>query len=228
MDTSFLANQLAYDDCRLILVRLAPMTPVEIVTLIKDAVVALAAAVTGTVAVIGLSNWNRELRGKAAFEVARALARATYKLRDELRSCRAPFLSAGEFPEGYGGHLGQTSYREEADALAHVYGNRWKHVYEALESFDTNTLEAEAMWGATIREKTDSLRQCVRELRVAIDAVIENTAQRGENFKADRKFEKEMRSKVSTSSGAENPLTQRIESAIAGVESVIRPHLKRA
>lgn len=204
------------------------MTPVEVVTLIKDAVVALAAAVTGTVAVIGLSNWNRELRGKATFEVARALAKATYKLRDEIRNCRTPFLSASEFPEGYGGHLGQTSHREEADALAHVYGNRWKYVHEALESFDASTLEAESMWGATIREKTDALRQCVRELRIAIDAVIENTAARGENVKTDREFEKKMRSKVSTASGAENPLTQRIESAIAGVESVIRPHLKRA
>lgn len=204
------------------------MTLVEIVTVTKDAIVALAAAVTGSVAVIGLSNWNRELRGKAAFEVARSLARATYKLRDELRNCRAPFLSAGEFPEGYRGPLGQTSPQEEAAALAHVYGNRWKHVYEALESFDTNTLEAEAMWGANIRQKTDALRQCVRELRVAIDAIVEDTAQRGENFKADRDFAKEMRSKVSTSSGAENPLTQRIESAIEGIEGVIRPHLKRA
>jgi hypothetical protein len=204
------------------------MTPVEIVTFIKDSVVAIAAAVTATVAVVGLSNWNRELRGKAAFEVARALARATYKLRDEIRYCRSPFLAASEFPEGYAGHLGQTSNREEANALAYVYGNRWKSVYEALESFDTSTLEAEAMWGAVIREKTDALRQCVRELRVAIDAVIENTVVQDENFKTDREFERGMRGKVSTASGADNPLTQKIESAITEVESIIRPHLKRA
>lgn len=126
---------------------------IEILTLSKDAVVALAAAVTGTVAVVGLSNWNRELRGKASFEVARSLARATYKLRDELRHSRSPLLSASEFPEGYVGHLGQNSSRERADALAYVYGNRWKHVYEALESFDTNTLEAEAMWGEKYARK---------------------------------------------------------------------------
>lgn len=200
---------------------------IEILTLSKDAVIALAAAVTGTVAVVGLSNWNRELRGKASFEVARSLARATYKLRDELRHSRSPLLSASEFPEGYVGHLGQNSSRERADALAYVYGNRWKHVYEALESFDTNTLEAEAMWGEKIREKTDVLRQCVNELRGAIEAVIDDTAQDGQSFKSDQEFGKDMRSKVSTSS-AENSLSQRIESAIAGIESVIRPHLKRA
>lgn len=199
----------------------------EIATLIKDATVAGAAAVTATVAVIGLTNWNRELRGKATFDVARALAKSTYKLRDEVRNCRSPFLAASEFPEEYGGHLGQTSHREEAAAFAHVYNSRWKFVWEALQEFDTNTLEAEAIWGSEIRTKTDALRQCVSELRVAIDAIVENTATRGENFKADREFEREMRSKVSTSFGAENALTRKIEDAIQGIEAVVGPHLKR-
>ena len=64
----------------------ASMTTPEIVVLVKDCVVALAALVTGTVATIGLSKWRRE----ATFEVARALARATCKVRDEVRNCRAP------------------------------------------------------------------------------------------------------------------------------------------
>lgn len=204
------------------------MTAIEIVTMVKDALVAVAAATTAIVAVMGLSSWNRELRGKAAFDVARSLARATYKLRDELRDCRSPFISGGEYPEGYGGHMGSTSSREEADALSYVYRNRWKHVAEALEPFDTHTLEAEAMWGANIRSKTDQFRQCLRELRAAIDAVVEDTAQGGENFKADRDFAKDMRSKVSTYSGKDNPLTQRIESSISEIEGELRPYLKRA
>ena len=204
------------------------MNPVELLPLLKDALVAIAAATTATVAVIGLSNWNRELRGKASFDAARSLARATYKLRDEVRNCRSPFLSANEFPEGYGGHLGQSSYEEEASAHSYLYRNRWKYVAQALEDFDTSTLEAEAMWGATIRSKTDAFRQCIRELRIAIDAVIEDIVQRGENFKTDSQFAKEMRSKVSTSSGSDNPLTQRIESSIREIENELRPYLKRA
>jgi len=203
------------------------MSVIEIASLVRDVVVALAAAVTATVAVVGLSTWSRELRGKATFEVARALARSTYKLRDEIKNCRTGFLAASEFPEGYGARLGQSSAREEANALAHVYGNRWKNVWEALQEFDTTTLEAEAIWGSEIRARTDALRQCVRELRAAIDAVIENTAARGENFTTNREFEKEMRSKVSTASGKENAFTIAIEAAIQGIESVVRPHLKR-
>ncbi len=200
----------------------------DLVAIVKDVAVAVAAAITATAAVIGLSSWNRELKGKATFKVARALARATYKLRDGIKACRAPFLAASEFPAGYGGHRDRdTAYREDADALAHVYGNRWKFVWEALQEFDTNTLEAEAVWGNVVRMKTDALRQCVVELRIGIDALIENTAARGEHFKTDRNFEKEMRSKASTASGAENALTRKIEEAVQGIEGVVRPHLKR-
>lgn len=200
------------------------MSITEIVALVRDAIVGAAAAVTATVAVIGLSNWNRELKGKATFDVARGLARSTYKLRDEIRNCRSPFLAASEFPEGSGSGR---SPKEEAQRLAHVYGNRWKFVWEALQEFDTNTLEAEAIWGSEVRAKTDALRQCVRELRVAIDAMIQDAASGGEDFRSDREFGKEIRSKVSTASGAANELTQRIDAAIQGIESVVRPHLKR-
>jgi len=204
------------------------MTPMEIAATVKDALVAIAAAITAIVAVIGLSNWNRELRGKAAFDVARSLARAMYKLRDEIRDCRSPFISGSEFPESTGSQLSQRSSREDANALSHVYRNRWKYVADALEAFDTCTLEAEAMWGANIRSKTDAFRQCLRELRVAIDAVIDDKAQSGENFKTDRDFAKDMRGKVSSSSGTDNPLTQRIDSSIEGIENELRPYLRRA
>src|SRR5260370_33027340 len=97
----------------------------ECVTIIKDVAVAIAAAVTATVAVKGLSSWNRELKGKANFDVARALAKATYKLRDDIKNCRSPFLSVREFPNDYGSHQGGDTDRPEAAAVAHVYSNSW-------------------------------------------------------------------------------------------------------
>jgi hypothetical protein len=201
------------------------MTPIEISTLIKDAVVAIAAAVTATVAVRGLSTWNRELRGKATFEVARSLAKAAYRLRDEINLCRTPFLAAAEFPEGYGS---KKTAAEVANGLAHVYGTRWNKVWDALQNFDTNTLEAEAIWGAEVRVRTDALRRCVTELRIAIDAMIEDAAVGGANFDSDKAFGLEMRSKVSTASSKDNTLTKNIESAIKGIEAVVQPHLRRA
>lgn len=78
------------------------MTWPEIIAAIKDVLVGLAAAITAGVAIVGITSWQRELRGKAEFRVARTLMRATYGLRDAVQDCRAPFISGAEFPSGYG------------------------------------------------------------------------------------------------------------------------------
>ncbi len=205
------------------------MTVPELITAIKDVLLGVAGATTATVAVIGLKNWRRELKGKAEFEVARNLIRATYKLRDELQNCRSPFISANEFPEGYEGELGKSSPLEAAQAWAYVYKARWLPVWSDIQEFDSHTLEAEALWGNAIRTRTDGLRQCVRELNIAIDAVISDKANGGEDFKADRELGKNMRSTVSASSYDENnALSKKIVSAIVAIEEHIRPHLRRS
>jgi len=205
------------------------MTTPEIITVMKDVLLGIAAATTATVAVIGLKSWSRELKGKAEFEVARNLIRATYKLRDELQNCRSPLIGAYEFPEGYQGTLGKSSPHEKAQAWAHVYKNRWAPVWSAIQEFDSHTLAAEALWGKEIRTRTDQLRQCVRELNAAIDAVISDEAGGGEDFKRDSKFAKKMRSTVSASRDDEqNELSKKTATAIGAIEEQIRPHLRRS
>src|SRR6266850_7233997 len=177
------------------------MTWPEIITVVKDVLLGLAAATTAIVAVLGLRKWRQELEGKAHFEAGRNLIRATYRLRDTIGACRSPFYSAYEFPEGYKGGLGaQHSADEETRAWIHIYKNRWAPVWTALQDFDSHTLEAEALWGSTIRTKTDALRTCVRELNLAMDAVIRDKASDGQDFKSNRDFGKEMRSIVAASS----------------------------
>ena len=199
-----------------------------VITSIKDILVGLAAVVTASVAVIGLTRWRTELRGKADFEAARALTRATYKVRDELAFFRSPFVRGSEFPPSYGATARRTS-QEEAEAWAYVYAARWKPVGVALQELDTQSLEAEALWGAAIRSKVDELRACVRELNVAAEAVIEDKAQGGQNFSTDPAFGKRMRATVSASSNDQtNELSQRISSAVQGVETLLRPHLARS
>jgi len=205
------------------------MTTPEIISAVKDVILGIAAATTATVAVIGLKSWSRELKGKAEFEVARNLIRATYKLRDELQNCRSPFVSALEFPEGYQGALGKTSAQEEAQAWSHVYKKRWEPVWSAIQEFDSHTLEAEALWGKEVRARTDQLRECVKELYVAIDALISDKANRGEHFQSDKEFGRKIRSTVSASrDDEENELSKKISGAIGAIEGQIRPHLRRS
>ncbi len=199
-----------------------------VITGIKDVVLAVAAGVTAFVAVSGIRRWRRELEGKAGFDAARLLAKATYRLRDELHSCRSPLITGDEFPPGYFDTRNPTS-EEKARGTAHVYKNRWEPVGKATAEFDAQVLEAEALWGSPIRSKTDALRSCVVELRVAIEALIENDASGGADFAADPEFGRSIRRTVSgTPSSKDNPLSDKILTSVAAIESELKKHLGRS
>ena len=204
------------------------MTTPEIIAMVKDILLGAAAVTTATVAVVGLKNWSRELRGKTEFEAARNLMKATYRVRDEIQYSRAPFVSAGEFPSDYPGPQNAKA-DQEAQSWSFVYKNRWEPVREALQEFEAHVLEAEALWGGEIRKKTDEIRQCAREVQVAMEAVVDDKAARGENFKTDKEFAKEMRSTAHASRGDDkNPMNIKIKEAIDAIEEIIRPHLRRS
>lgn len=202
------------------------MSGCEFFTVIKDISVAGAAGVTAYVAWHGLERWRAELAGKASFETARALIRATYKLRDEIHYCRSPFISASEFPEDYRGNLGRENPRQEGDAYVHVYSRRWEPVGEAIQQFDAATLEAEALWGREIKEKAEELRGLARRLQVSIDSFIRDKYSGGENFK-DRDFRARMNADVNESRMDSDTLSPAIDSAVEALEVVLRPHLSR-
>ncbi len=200
----------------------------QTVTAFKDVVLAAAGAVTAYVAVSGIKKWRNELEGKAGFESARSLARATYRLRDAVASFRAPLITSDEFPAEYFENSKRSS-QDEAQAYAYIYKNRWAPVKEAVVEFDTQALEAEALWGGEVRIQTDALRGCVSELRSAIDAILGDKLSGGEDFKADREFGRLMRGRAHASlSSNENPLSQKINSAVKEIENYLRGHLGRS
>ncbi|NRP10099.1 hypothetical protein XMD509_001208 [Marinobacterium sp. xm-d-509] len=198
----------------------------EWITIVKDIVVALAAGITAIVAYKGINKWQSELHGKAEFEVARDLMRATYKLRDELAYCRSPFVSSNEFPENYNSSE-SVSNKENADAWAHVYSKRWNPVGDAIRQFDMAVLEAEALWGADIKNKAMELRQCAHTLHIDIDAFIADKLHGGQDFE-NKDFAEKVRSSLNDIKlGDENPLTKRILAAISQIEIELKNHLKR-
>ena len=202
------------------------MISIEIISVTKDIILIFAAIATAHVAINGLQSWSRELKGKADFEVARNLIRSVYKIRDELRYCRSPWVTLGEFPENYDPN--NKSSDTEAKAYSFIYTNRWKPVATALQDFESQALEAEALWGADFKPKTDELRQCARKLQVALEADISNKANSGEDFKCDPEFGKTIKSDIWATHDDKNPLTLKIGNAISGIEKDVRPHFKRS
>jgi hypothetical protein len=200
----------------------------EVTTVIKDIALSGAAITTATVAILGLKSWSRELEGKAEFEVGRALILVTYKLRDQLKYARSPWISGHEFPVNYSANSKGTTPKKEADAYSYVYINRWKTVAEAIQSFETQALEGEALWGKPMRDKTNEMKQCARNLQVSIEAFIHNKAEAGESFRLDHEFGKSIQSDVWAGNDKENKLTIQITNAVVALEEEIRPHLKRS
>jgi len=197
----------------------------EIITATKDIIFIFAAIVTAHVAIKGLQSWSRELKGKADFVVAKDLIRSTYKLRDEISYCRSPWIPLSEFPENY--DPTSRTATGEAEAYSFIYTNRWKPVASVLQEFETQALEAEALWGPDFKPKTDELRQCVRNLQVSIEALIRNKANGGEDFRSDSSFRKTVESEVMEIKKKENPLTLKINDAIKSIENKIRPIIKK-
>ena len=201
----------------------------ETITLLKDIFISAAAIATAYAAVTGVQNWSKELKGKAEFKLARNLIRATYKLRDEVKICRTQYIGSHEFPEDYFKSKEKHTPKEEAEAWAYVYNSRWQPVWNALQEFDVQTLEAEALWGSGIRKKTDQFREYIRILNIAIDAIVTNKLSGGEDFKQDKSFAERMKTTASDIGGdTDNNLSKKIIAVVEKIEDQIRPHLKRS
>lgn len=198
----------------------------DVFSIIKDIFLSGAAAITAYVAYNGLEKWQTELRGKANFEVARELIKSIYVLRDKISYCRSPFVMAHEYPEGYNMLVKHTN-EEKGDASAYLYSNRWKPVGDAVQSFDGAVLEAEALWGASVKGKATILRQCARSLQVDMETFIDNEYRGGEIFKADQDLGKKVKEGIWEMKSEDNELTKRINAAIEELEKEIRPHLSR-
>ena len=203
-------------------------TCIALIAVLKDVVVAVAAATTAVVAVLGLTRWKRELTGKAEYEVARVLIRAVYKVREELANARATFVSAHEFPTDYPGP-DKTTVEQEAQAWGSVFQRRWEPLQVAMQELDSATLEAEALWGVDVRTKTDALRSCVQSLFVSMESFVADKADKGRYFASDKDFGTQVRSEVFGSrKDTENVLTKKITNAVTDIDNYVRPHLRRS
>lgn len=61
----------------------------------------------------------------------------------------------------------------------------------------------------------------------SIDAVIDDRASKGEDFRADPKFAAQMRSNAAGSGSEKDEFAQKLKKAMSSIETVVRPHLKR-
>jgi hypothetical protein len=137
-----------------------------IVSVAKDAVTGSAAIAATVIAALGLKTWKRQFHGNANYDVARRLLRATYRLRETIRSLRAPFISTGKIIAARKATGQEDASEDRSEAIA--YQVRWQKVSDARVQSEAELLEAEALWGTAIRERGDGLVQCLGTLYASI------------------------------------------------------------
>jgi hypothetical protein len=137
------------------------------VTLIKDCITILSTATIAIIAIIGLTTWKKQLKGKTEYELARRLLRAVYEVRDAIGAVRNPFASAAEISISLQEANIEIEPRDpefNAKSQSALYQRRWKKVQEALGELDLEEFEAEVIWGHGIKEKILVLRRQVVKL----------------------------------------------------------------
>ncbi|NTU50397.1 MAG: hypothetical protein HGA87_05900, partial [Desulfobulbaceae bacterium] len=166
----------------------------EVVGIVKDIVLTLAAIVAGYVGIRGLSTWRRQLRGNTEYQLARNVLASVYELREAISSVRNPFMQYSKEPDLPADKLKELSQRErEWQALAQAYQRRWEPVPKAIAKLDANLLEAEVVWGSEIRAKAAPLNRLAGELLIVLQDHLEARNPDGQYESPDPELRKKRR-----------------------------------
>lgn len=195
---------------------IAPETPVQengmflyALGCIEAIVVSLSAIIVAGVAVPGLWQWRRQLRGRTEYELARRFLRSAYRVRDAMALVRNPL--------GF-----QDPDKERAN-----YEERWANLVENLSELRMERAEAEVHWRESVRDALKPLYRCIGELRVSLSDYLEQTTRPDppEMSPERRRGIEGVVFEISEDPG-QDPFTAKIADAINRVEALVEPHLR--
>lgn len=200
------------------------------VTLIKDIVTGASALVAAIVAIKGLQTWKKQLKGKTEYEVAQKLLRATYAVREAFAYVRNPFQSSDEIAQAMQEANIEGDSREDPRLQAQteiaVYQRRWQKVQNAFVELESILLEAEAIWGESVRENIRPLQKCKVTLYRNIKSYLRRIK------KSPLNIDEESQEKIDDiifgwgEDFDDNVFSNEIRMAVAKMEDFLRPRLK--
>jgi hypothetical protein len=127
------------------------MSCVEIISIIKDFILACAAITGATVAKIGLDTWQRQLKGQSEYELSRRILVSLFKYRDAIAGLRHPAMWAYEMPSP-SEEIAKLMNADQIQfyATSKAYQVRWDKVQTERTNLYADMLEAEAIWGSEL------------------------------------------------------------------------------
>lgn len=173
------------------------------------------------IAVRGLGEWKKQLKGNTEYDLARRTLIKTFKVRDAFQQVRNPFMSLKK--EEVEEDLIPAEQREFQKRLEKLRAD-WTELYVEI-------LETEALYGVELRKIFEPLINCKSELESQIWLYFWiKGAYAGPGATVDDNPERVMenREKVFQQSHkpAKDEITKQLNSAISNVEDYFRPKLK--
>jgi hypothetical protein len=204
----------------------------EVISAVADSITAIAALAAMGVAVAGLRTWRHQLRGQSEYDLARRLLRAAYDVREQMQSVRGPFVSVQEMERAFEAANIEPDSRgviddPRTDEL--VYNRRFVPVYEAVSKLNVELLEAEVLWGTSVRESARPLNESVKELRTSIRKYLLMKRDAERLVRLNEEERETLMDVVYQSSAdpADDPFSARVQKGISVLEDFLRPHLMR-
>ena len=152
------------------------MDVAEILAIVKDIVLTIAAVIASYIAIGGLDTWRRQLSGNVEYQLAKNILTTLYALRDAIETVRDPLMSYSaepDLPEEKLKNL--TRPEKEWHGLVQAYQKRWEAIPVAKTRLNANLWEAEAVWGKAITSKIQPLMTMLNELFWAVRTHLEAT-----------------------------------------------------
>lgn len=120
----------------------------------------------------GLHTWRKQLRGSADHDLARRLLIELYKHRDEIQRARSPAIFSFESVPFEGEVESEDPKRSSYDATARAYRRRLTAMDASRNPLQATMLEAEAVWGTTLKELMEHIFKLEREFVIYVQVYL--------------------------------------------------------
>lgn len=153
---------------------------VELVSLLSEICVGISAAIVAIVAIIGITQWKVQMRGRDKYEITKKLMILILEFRDKYNTARNPQT----FPDEYGKiEKSGNETSEESSNLDEWYARKRRlgPLQETLRNLYVAGREAEALFDNNIRSDVRQLESIFGELHSSIDVYFSYKDKRYKN-----------------------------------------------
>ncbi|KZN44037.1 hypothetical protein [Pseudoalteromonas luteoviolacea] len=199
----------------------------EWLTPVKDIIVAFCAIGAASIAYKGLNTWQKELKGKSEYQLAKDVLKSVYKVQEAFKHVRHPAIMGYEYPSDMINNTGHLKDDSRYEGTAHVYTERWKKMDEAFAELEALHLDALVEWGNEHQDKIIELRKLRGELLAAIQDYLHRFKNPHEENWKNTDERKEEISVMYYSGGEHDKFTPKIEAAVSVFDDWLRPYISR-